>query len=139
VKWLRRIELTHTPTPGYWSERGWTLLAPIRTTARVEIVRTEAGETLVAGTALAGLRGISAVEVRYRGATETSPWMPATLHQPPLGPAAWVQWRAHLPLVLPAGAIVEARAWDGAGTPQEEMANASFPDGASGIHQQVVS
>jgi DMSO/TMAO reductase YedYZ molybdopterin-dependent catalytic subunit len=139
VKWVERIQLVQDHQPGYWSGRGWTALGEMRTTTRVDVVQPAGDNLQVAGIALAGDRGISQVEVRYRAPAGAGPWVPAELHHPPLGSATWVQWRALLP--RPAGSdwSVEARAWDGRGAPQEETERPAFPDGSSGLHRVAVA
>jgi DMSO/TMAO reductase YedYZ molybdopterin-dependent catalytic subunit len=143
VKWLSSIELASDSYRGYWPQRGWNDDAVIRTTARVDLARREAGQVLAAGMALAGRRSISSVEVRLvDGANGQSAagWLPAELHQPPLSPMTWVQWRARLPLPATSGGelLVEARAVDGDGYPQESAPNGPFPSGASGYHRLQV-
>ncbi len=135
VKWLSRIDVRDEPRPGHWEERGWTA-ADVHTTARVDLVRRDPAvgtRALGAGVAFAGLRGVSAVEVRVDGGS----WRPAELHVPPLAPAMWVQWRAELDLP-PGEARVEARAIDGRGVPQDVTPRGQYPIGAAGLHGLVV-
>ena len=85
-----------------------------------------------AGVALAGRRGIRAVEVRAGSA----PWVSAQLHIPALSPSMWVQWRALLPGVPVRQELsVEARATEADGTPQELADSPPFPNGSSGYHR----
>lgn len=132
VKWLTHIELATPDHRGYWPRRGWTDVAAIRTTARIDVVRPEADGLHVAGVALAGRRGIRAVEVRAGSA----PWVSAQLHIPALSPSMWVQWRALLPGVPVRPELsVEARATEADGTPQELADSPPFPNGSSGYHR----
>jgi hypothetical protein len=147
VKWLTHIDLAPDDHRGYWPRRGWTDEAAIRTTARIDLVRPEAGGLRVAGVALAGRRGISAVEVRVvpsaspsPPAVAVAPWTSAELHAPALSSMMWVQWRAWLPGVAARSDLaVEARATDGSGTPQESSAAPPFPNGSSGYHRVEAS
>jgi hypothetical protein len=66
------------------------------------------------------------------------PWRPATLHTPPLGPAAWVQWRVDLAAPSRPDARVEARAVDGLGRVQTVERSGPFPSGATGLHALAV-
>ncbi len=54
----------------------------------------------------------------------------------------WVQWRAvlRLPAGAPGGAeqVVEARAVDGEGRPQDAGPSGPYPNGASGFHRMAV-
>ena len=129
VKWLTRIEVLDRPKPGHWEERAWTA-ADIHTTARVDVVRPEPVGAVAAGVAFAGVRGISAVQVRV----DAGPWQPAELHTPPLSEVMWVQWRAPLALTSEHGSRVEARAIDGRGAAQDETPRGQFPNGATGLH-----
>ena len=148
VKWLTRIELLDRPRAGHWEERGWTA-ADVHTTARVDLVERDGNGLLAAGVAFAGRRGVSRVEARVNG----GPWQQADLHVPPLSEAMWVQWRARLPLAggetvgtvdgkaggeVDGEAIVETRAVDGMGSPQDETARGQFPNGATGLHGLTV-
>jgi len=139
VKWLAEVELVARETPGHWPSRGWTREAPMRTSARVDAVHREANGLLAAGIAIAGARSISRVEARVAPASGApGAWVAAELNRPPLGPAAWVQWRARLPLPEAASGRVEARAFDGLGEPQILEPRAQFPDGATGLHARPV-
>jgi lycopene cyclase domain-containing protein len=155
VKWLTHIDLAPDDHRGYWPRRGWTDEAAIRTTARIDLVRPEAGGLRVAGVALAGRRGISSVEVRVVPSADpspggsrasesanssqqlsVSPWTAAELHAPVLSSMMWVQWRVWLPGVgASADLSVEARATDGTNTPQESTASPPYPNGSSGYHR----
>jgi len=129
VKWLTRIDVLHQPKPGHWEERNWTA-ADVHTTARVDVVRREPSGVMAAGVAFAGIRGISAVQIRL----DAGPWQPAELHTPPLSEVMWVQWRAPLELTSEGGSRVEARAIDGRGMAQDETPRGQFPNGATGLH-----
>ncbi|MDQ3702075.1 MAG: lycopene cyclase domain-containing protein [Chloroflexota bacterium] len=156
VKWLTQITLAPASHRGYWPRRGWTDEATIRTTARIDLARREGDRILMAGMALAGRRGISAVEVRLAAGGDAGvpgapapgapTWVPAEVHLPALAAATWVQWRALIPPSPGAGTsaagrpgaggelVVEVRAVDGEGRPQETAASGPFPNGAAGYH-----
>lgn len=141
VKWLTQIDLAPEDHRGYWPRRGWTDLAEIRTTARIDLARIEGDHVRVAGIALAGRRSISSVAVRILGGErrQVTDWLPAELHLPALSHLTWVQWRTLIP--TPAGEAIlwaEARAVDGQGNPQETALSGPFPNGASGLHRLQV-
>ncbi len=136
VKWLDAIEVLADDQPGFWPSKGWTHEGIMVTAARIDLVRRQGASLLVAGVALAGTRGISRVDVRTVEAGAPGEWRPAALNQPPLGRAAWVQWRAEIP--VPPGGRVEARAVDGEGNPQDERQAGPYPNGATGLHSVEV-
>jgi DMSO/TMAO reductase YedYZ molybdopterin-dependent catalytic subunit len=138
-KWIRRLEVTDSPRPGYWVERGWDQQAIVKTTAVVDTVATSMmlGEvqTLgVGGIAYAGARGISRVEVQV----DDGPWHPADLRAPPLGPLTWVQWRYAWPYRR-GRHVFRARAYDGTGALQPTAMQPPHPSGASGVHELVTT
>jgi DMSO/TMAO reductase YedYZ molybdopterin-dependent catalytic subunit len=125
VKWLTGIEVINGPRAGAWHQHGWTEDGRIHTTTRIDLARRNGDRIVVAGVAIAGRRGVRAVELRVNG----GPWVPARLG-PVLGKKAWVQWTASLTGGGPAR--IEARAIDGSGTIQRARRHGSFPDGATG-------
>lgn len=139
VKWLAEVELVARETPGHWPSRGWTREALMQTSARVDTVHRQMDGVLAAGVAIAGARSVSRVEARIASASGApGAWLAAELNRPPLGSAAWVQWRARLPLPELGGGRIEARAFDGRGQPQILEPRAQFPDGATGLHARQV-
>lgn len=133
VKWVTEMRVTDNPDQGYWAREGWSPLPPVKTTARIDVVRRAPGGTLVAGIAFAGRRGIGGVQVRANG----GPWHDAELNLPALSPFTWVQWR----LIIPrrGNLVVEARAVDGRGRIQTAVRRGQKPDGASGYDSKQVS
>ncbi len=81
TKWLVDLEVTRfADFKAYWSTRGYSVKAPIKTSSRIDVPRSFAqvktGEkTPVAGVAWSQDRGIERVEVRVDG----GPWQEATL------------------------------------------------------------
>ncbi len=128
MKWLTRIEAVSTPYKSVWTQEGWTETAIYKTTSRVDAIAPAANGAVLSGSAFAGTRGISKVEVQINGGA----WQTATLNTPPLSAQTWVQWRLDTPL---RGTLsVTVRAVDGTGAPQIETPQKQFPDGASGLH-----
>jgi DMSO/TMAO reductase YedYZ molybdopterin-dependent catalytic subunit len=135
VKWLQRIEVVDYDYRGYWQRSdGWDNIALIKTASRIDVpaaLSAVEGETVVAGVAWAGDRGIRRVEVSLDGGRT---WTPAVLRRQ-LAPAAWRQWR--LPW-RPGGAgrvTLRVRAVDGRGDLQIARQQPPHPSGASGYHQ----
>ena len=80
--------------------------------------------------AFAGTRGISKVEYSTDGGKN---WSAAGLGAP-LSTLTWVLWDASW-IPRQAGAyVLQVRAVDGTGAPQQPTASASYPSGASGYH-----
>jgi DMSO/TMAO reductase YedYZ molybdopterin-dependent catalytic subunit len=131
VKWLKELRLSPEPFAGTWQQLGWTSAAEVKTVARIDIAVQDGDGTLVAGVAFAGTRGIGAVRVQL----DDGEWRDAVLHQPPLGPATWVQWRLNAPI---RAHTAVARAVDRAGAPQAVEERGQFPDGAQGLHRLTV-
>jgi DMSO/TMAO reductase YedYZ molybdopterin-dependent catalytic subunit len=132
TKWVVDIEATTFADPlrkGFWFERGWSRLGPIKTMARIDTPRgstVRAGAVTVAGIAWAQHTGIAKVEVRADG----GPWQAATLSAE-VSVDTWRMWRAEL--ALPAGShTVEARTTDKSGYVQTELQADPIPSGASG-------
>ncbi len=131
TKWVVDLELTRfDQAEAFWTKRGWSAKAPIKTQSRIDIprdgARVSAGAVTVGGVAWAQHRGIEAVEVRI----DDGPWQPATL-----GAAysrdtwrLWTfEWQAD-----PGSHTLTVRATDDTGAVQTEQPSAPAPDGASG-------
>jgi len=136
-KWITDIEVVADYQEGYWVRRGWDEVAPMRTTAVIDTIATQAviedgGRLLVpvGGIAHAGARGISRVEVRVDGGA----WEEAQLRAP-LSGTAWVIWRYDWPF-QEGEHTFEVRAYDGDGVIQEEEPRGVYPGGATGIHSR---
>lgn len=133
AKWLERIEIVDFDQRSYWTERGWTDQAEVRTQSRIDTpgdARIDEA-TWIAGVAWAGDRGIRAVEVSLDGG---GTWVEATLRRP-LSRIAWTQW-AHLWTPRQTGNHrLVVRAVDGRGGRQEERRRCPHPSGASGYHK----
>ncbi len=131
TKWVVDLEVSRFDRfDAYWTPRGWSELGPIKTQSRIDRPQSKvkAGPVVVAGVAWHQHVGISAVEVRVDG----GPWQRATL-------AAngsidtWRQW--HWTWDAPRGNhVLQVRAIDATGTPQDESSHGPAPDGATGLH-----
>lgn len=136
VKWLREIRLTTFDEQGYWVPRGWSQLAPMKTTARIDVPRpsdeVRAGPTAVAGVAWSPPRGIDAVEVSIDG----GPWQRARLGGA-VSDETWVQWVYEWEATEGDHEIV-VRAVDGTGAIQPAGPRPPAPNGAEGWHSRRI-
>jgi DMSO/TMAO reductase YedYZ molybdopterin-dependent catalytic subunit len=141
AKWVNKIEVFEYDYQGYWQYRGWSDVATMLTTSRIDIPRNASrllpGANYVGGVALAGARGIAKVEV---STDDGRTWQPAVL-KPPLGPFTWVQWllKWDLPADSTAPVRIMVRATDATGALQEATIRDMLPDGATGLHAITVT
>jgi DMSO/TMAO reductase YedYZ molybdopterin-dependent catalytic subunit len=131
TKWVTDIKVTtYQAEVAYWTQRGWSAQAPIKTESRIDVPLSGAsvkrGRTAVAGVAWAQHRGIDAVEVRV----DSGPWHQATLAAVP-GVDTWRQW-AYYWDAPPGNHVIEARATDKTGYTQTANQASPEPNGASG-------
>jgi DMSO/TMAO reductase YedYZ molybdopterin-dependent catalytic subunit len=139
AKWLDWVEVRHGETGGYWEGQGFDRQAVVKTTARLDTPRdggfVKLGDVALAGIALAGDRGISAVEWSADGGRT---WSPAQLMAPP-SPLAWTLWTATWQAGGEGAHTLAVRARDGRGDLQTSRVAPSFPSGASGYHEVRVN
>ncbi len=139
TKWLTRLTLTtYADQDAYWTERGWATDAPIKPSARIDTPRAlatvDAGAVVIGGVAWAQERGgVAGVQVRVDGGG----WQDATLG-PDGGDDYWRQW--FLRWDAEAGPhSIAVRARSGDGDTQTAVRAEPFPDGASGLHELLVT
>jgi hypothetical protein len=92
TKWLTALEVTRFDgAQSYWTRRGWSPQAPIRTFSRIDVprpfARLKAGRVAVGGVAWLQHLGVRGVQVRVDGGD----WQDAGLAAVP-GPDTWRQW-----------------------------------------------
>jgi len=138
AKWVTEIELTGWDDfDGYWINRGWSKLGPMKTTSRIDVpgngARLPQGDTILAGVAWSPPRGISGVEVSVDGGA----WWACDLAVPG-NDENWVQWRTSWNATS-GRHRVRVRAIDGTGQLQPEGPKSVAPDGAEGWHQVSVT
>ena len=137
TKWITEIDLTGWDDfDGYWIDKGWAKLGPIKTQSRIDLPRygtpIQPGPNKIAGVAWAPDTGITKVEVQIDGAE----WHEARLAGA-VSKNTWVQWI--LDWDAPSGEhVIVVRATDASGETQTEERTASAPDGASGWDQVKV-
>ena len=130
-KWVTDIKVTTWAAEhGYWTTRGWSQQAPIKTESRIDVpngsATVRAGRTSVAGVAWAQHKGIEAVEVRADGGD----WHQARLAAVP-GIDTWRQWVWEWDATR-GDHVIEARATDKTGYTQTSALAPPPPNGASG-------
>ena len=130
-KWITDIKVTTwAGAPAYWTTRGWSRQAPIKTESRIDVpngsTTVRAGRTPVAGVAWAQHKGIEAVEVRVDGGG----WHQAQLAAVP-GADTWRQWVWEWEATR-GSHVIEARATDKTGYTQTPALAPPPPNGATG-------
>ena len=136
VKWVTRIDLVTEETKGFYEQQGWGPNFVVPTVSRFtepgfDRPLTAGAPVTLRGTAFAGNRGVSGVEVSVDdGAT----WQPAQLEYSG-SPLAWVLWRYDWRPDRPGEYPLLVRAADGAGAPQIAEQRSSVPEGATGYHR----
>jgi len=137
-KWITDIEVTtYAANHAYWSDRGWSQQAPIKTESRIDVPSGQgpmkAGRTAIAGVAWAQHKGIDAVEVRVDG----GPWRQAKLAAVP-GIDTWRQWSIDWG-AAPGTHRIESRATDATGYTQTSLVQPPEPNGATGYPMVTVT
>jgi DMSO/TMAO reductase YedYZ molybdopterin-dependent catalytic subunit len=138
TKWVTDIEVTtFADATAYWTTRGWSQQAPIKTESRIDVPAIGStlrpGPTQVAGVAWAQHKGVAAVEVRV----DRGPWREARLAAVP-GIDTWRQWVFQWP-ATPGRHVIEARATDKTGYTQTAVQAQPAPNGASGYPSAAVT
>jgi DMSO/TMAO reductase YedYZ molybdopterin-dependent catalytic subunit len=129
-KWVVDMELTtFTAFDAYWTQRGWSQQAPVKTESRIDTPKgnVTAGTVMIAGVAWAQHRGVEAVEVGIDG----------TWHQAKVAAQdtidTWRQW--YYPWQATAGKhMLQVRATDKTGYTQTPVFHKPEPNGATGYH-----
>ena len=131
TKWLVDLEVTRfADFEAYWTTRGYSAEAPIKTSSRIDVprsfARVEAGRTPVAGVAWSQDRGIDRVEVRVDGGG----WNEADLATED-NVNTWRQWVWQWD-AEPGNHTLEVRATDRSGYVQTSARAPIAPDGSTG-------
>jgi DMSO/TMAO reductase YedYZ molybdopterin-dependent catalytic subunit len=138
TKWVTRLTLTtFASQKAYWTQRGYTAQAPVKTESRIDVpkplAQVKAGSVTVAGVAWAPAKGIAAVEVNV----DNGAW-----HQARLAAAdtieTWRQWMWDWDAV-PGLHTLQVRATDSTGATQVPQRAGVFPAGATGWDSTVVT
>ncbi|RYU09431.1 molybdopterin-dependent oxidoreductase [Nocardioides iriomotensis] len=133
TKWLVDLEVTRfADFQAYWTTRGYSAQAPIKTSSRIDVPRSFArlkkGRNAVAGVAWSQDRGIAKVEVRVDGGA----WQEADLAAAD-NVNTWRQWVYRWD-AEPGSHKLEVRATDRSGYTQTSERTPIAPDGSTGWH-----
>lgn len=140
TKWVTRLTLTtYDDQQAYWTERDWATDAPIKISARIDtpkaLAQIDAGDVVVGGVAWAQERdGVAKVQVRIDGGA----WTDAQLG-PDGGNDYWRQWFYRWDGASSGSHRIAVRAVAGNGDAQTAVRAEPFPDGASGLHELLVT
>jgi DMSO/TMAO reductase YedYZ molybdopterin-dependent catalytic subunit len=140
TKWVVDLKVTKfADETAYWTSRGWSAQAPIKTASRIDVPKSFAqlpkGTVAVAGMAWAQHRGISGVQVQI----DNGDWQDATLSGD-LTTDVWRQWSYPWDTTSAPGLhTIRCRAIDGTGTVQTDQIKAVMPDGSSGWDSRSVT
>jgi DMSO/TMAO reductase YedYZ molybdopterin-dependent catalytic subunit len=139
TKWVVDLELTtFASRAAYWVNEGWAQKAPVKTASRIDVPNSgasvPAGTVILAGTAWATHRGVTAVEVQIDGGQ----WSEATLATADT-PDTWRQWSYTWKDAPRGNHQVAVRATDATGTIQTSEVRDVVPDGATGYHRISVN
>ena len=131
TKWLVDLEVTRfADFKAYWTTRGYSAKAPIKTSSRIDVprsfARVKAGKTPVAGVAWSQDRGIDKVEVRV----DDGPWNEARLATED-NVNTWRQWVWEWDST-PGSHKLKVRATDSTGYTQTSRRAPIAPDGSTG-------
>ncbi len=134
TKWVVDMKVTRFDVDSaYWTQRGWSPRAPVKTGSRIDVVRpgsgSGAGSVVVAGVAWAQHRGIAAVDVRL----DDGAWQPARLGAEE-SIDTWRQWVWTWTGATKGKHTAAVRATDKSGAVQTGQRADPAPDGATGWH-----
>ena len=139
TKWLVDLEVTRfADFKAYWSTRGYSVKAPIKTSSRIDVPRSfaqvKAGTKVpVAGVAWSQDRGIKSVEVRV----DDADWQKADLAEQD-NIDTWRQW-VWMWEAKSGNHTIEVRATDDTGYTQTEKRVSIAPNGSTGWHSVNVT
>ncbi|ACV81365.1 molybdopterin-dependent oxidoreductase [Nakamurella multipartita] len=137
TKWVVDLEVTtFADATAYWTVRGWSAKAPIKTSSRIDVPRSQEsvskGKVPIAGVAWAQYRGISGVQVQI----DDGPWMDATLSGD-AGADTWRQWVYYWDATASGTHTARCRATDATGAVQIDAIADVVPDGATGLDERT--
>jgi len=139
TKWVVDLEITRfADVTAYWTQRGWSPQAPIKTASRIDVpagfARLTPGTVAVAGMAWAQHRGIRGVQVQI----DDGPWQDATLSGE-LTTDIWRQWSFPWAATDPGIHTIRCRAVDADGMVQTDQVQGVMPDGSTGLDSRQVT
>jgi DMSO/TMAO reductase YedYZ molybdopterin-dependent catalytic subunit len=135
AKWIVALRPLRLDLGDWYSQRGWTSDAVVKTMTRIDVPARDAelppGQHRIAGIAYAGSRGIRSVELSTDGGDR---WQPADILDRPAGRDVWMRWEGAFSISSNATLTLMARATDGTGALQPEAFSLPQPDGSTGWH-----
>ncbi|MFE0420095.1 molybdopterin-dependent oxidoreductase [Streptomyces tendae] len=134
TKWVVDLNVTtFASSDAYWTPRGYSPQAPVKTASRIEVPKTgakvPAGTVVLAGTAWATHRGVAAVEVQI----DDGAWQEAKLATADT-PDTWRQWSYEWANASKGSHKIKVRATDGTGDLQTSAVQGVVPNGSTGYH-----
>jgi DMSO/TMAO reductase YedYZ molybdopterin-dependent catalytic subunit len=131
-KWVVDMELTtFAAFDAYWTKRGWSKQAEIKTESRIDTPTTgasvKAGPVTVAGVAWAQHKGVAAVEVGVNGVFQEATLAAQDTYD------TWRQWYYRWN-ATPGTHTIQVRATDNTGYTQTATRHGMEPNGATGYH-----
>jgi len=139
TKWVVDLKVSNfAEETAYWTSRGWSAQAPIKTASRIDVpmgfAQVSKGSVAVAGVAWAQHRGISGVQVQI----DDGEWADATLSGE-VSADTWRQWVYQWDATDSGQHTIRCRAIDGTGAVQTEQIQGVMPDGATGWDSRSVT
>jgi DMSO/TMAO reductase YedYZ molybdopterin-dependent catalytic subunit len=135
AKWIVALRPLRLDPGDWYSQRGWTKDAVIKTMTRIDTPGRDSelrpGTHRIAGIAYAGNRGIRSVEISIDGGDR---WRPADVFDRPSDHDVWVRWEGAFDLPPNTKLTLMSRAIDGTGDVQIESFSLPQPDGSTGWH-----
>ena len=139
TKWVVDLNVsTFAEQTAYWTDRGWSAQAPIKTSSRIDVPKSfeqvSKGTVAIAGMAWAQHRGIQGVQVQV----DDGDWQDATLSGE-VSADTWRQWVYRWDATETGQHTIRCRAIDGTGAVQIEQIQGVMPDGSTGWDSRSVT
>ena len=139
TKWVVDLNVsTFAEQTAYWTDRGWSAQAPIKTSSRIDVPKSfeqvSKGTVAIAGVAWAQHRGIQGVQVQV----DDGDWQDATLSGE-VSADTWRQWMYRWDATETGQHTIRCRAIDGTGAVQIEQIQGVMPDGSTGWDSRSVT
>jgi DMSO/TMAO reductase YedYZ molybdopterin-dependent catalytic subunit len=138
TKWVVDLNVTtFAGNSAYWTDRGWSAQAPIKTQSRIDVPKSfeqiSKGTVAVAGVAWAQHRGITGVQVQI----DDGEWQDAKLSGE-VSTDTWRQWLYQWDAQETGTHTIRCRAVDPTGV-QTDQVQGVMPDGATGWDSRSVT
>ena len=138
TKWVVDLNVTtFAEHSAYWTDRGWSAQAPIKTASRIDVPKSfeqiPKGTVAVAGVAWAQHRGITGVQVQI----DDGEWQDATLSGE-VSTDTWRQWLYRWDAQETGSHTIRCRGVDPSGV-QTDQVQGVMPDGATGWDSRSVT